>query len=120
MIVHAIALHTPPQDPVAVAVLGPPRQLPEAKDSAWVTTRAPLERAKPPGVSEALLATARGALVEGLVTNLFVVVRGDPGGASGGDGDDGEGEGVSVHTAPAGGEDGRGMAVQVDIRLTLG
>ncbi|KFM26181.1 hypothetical protein F751_4674 [Auxenochlorella protothecoides] len=55
------------------AVLGPGRALPLAKDSAWVRERAPLEGLRRPGVVEVLLADAAGGLLEGLVTNFFVI-----------------------------------------------
>uniref|UniRef100_A0A1D2A4F3 Uncharacterized protein n=1 Tax=Auxenochlorella protothecoides TaxID=3075 RepID=A0A1D2A4F3_AUXPR len=55
------------------AVLGPGRALPLAKDSAWVRERAPLEGLRRPGAVEVLLANAAGGLLEGLVTNFFVI-----------------------------------------------
>lgn len=58
------------------AVLGPGRALPLAKDSAWVRERAPLEGLRRPGAVEVLLANAAGGLLEGLVTNFFVISGG--------------------------------------------
>jgi hypothetical protein len=55
-------------------VLGPPRDVPIGKDSGWVAQRQSLEALRPPGAAEVLLATQQGALLEGLVTNLFVLV----------------------------------------------
>jgi hypothetical protein len=43
------------------------------QDSAWVAERAPFERLMPPDAAEVVLCTANGELLEGLVTNLFVV-----------------------------------------------
>jgi len=54
--VHATALHPPPPDPIAVAVMGPRRRTPAAKDSQWPARRAWLEAAKPAGVAEVILA----------------------------------------------------------------
>lgn len=44
--------------------------------------RAPLELLRPPGAAEVLLCTAEGRLLEGLVTNLFVVVADEAASAS--------------------------------------
>ncbi|KAK9819610.1 hypothetical protein WJX72_000279 [[Myrmecia] bisecta] len=72
--IHISAAHRPyPHAAVSVAVVGPPRHLPEAKDSHWVQDRRPLEERLPVGAAEGLLATLDGKLLEGLVTNLFVV-----------------------------------------------
>lgn len=73
---HASPLRTPPPEPVAAAVLGPARHTPAAKDAQWPARRAPLEAAKPAGVAEVLLAADGGnRILEGLVTNFFVVVH---------------------------------------------
>lgn len=65
--------------------------------------RRPLDQQKPAGAAEVLLCTQDGRLLEGLVTNLFVVTAGD---SSGGDsGCDSSGSGspaVTVWTAGMG------------------
>lgn len=43
------------------------------QDSAWVAQRRRLEEAKPEGAAEVLLSTQDGLLLEGLITNLFIV-----------------------------------------------
>ncbi|GAQ78468.1 hypothetical protein KFL_000130510 [Klebsormidium nitens] len=58
-----------------VAVMGPGRQMPAAKDSSWAIDRRPLEAPKPPDVGEVLLSNDGEALLEGLLTNFFVVRR---------------------------------------------
>jgi len=68
---------------VDVAVLGPPRRNPAAKDTNWVRDRRQLEaRKRDAAADEVILADDDGeVLLEGLVTNLFVVVETeDPGG----------------------------------------
>lgn len=71
---HACALPAPRTASVAAAVLGPPRTTPRAKASTWVAQRAPLEAARPADCGETVLSCAdSGALLEGLVSNLFVV-----------------------------------------------
>jgi branched-subunit amino acid aminotransferase/4-amino-4-deoxychorismate lyase len=71
---HACALPAPRTSAVAAAVLGPPRTTPRAKASTWVAQRAPLEAARPADCGETVLSCAdSGALLEGLVSNLFVV-----------------------------------------------
>ena len=90
----------------AAAVVGGPRSRPHAKDSSWVRARAPLE-AKLEGIvfdetlpsasssvakREGLLADSRGRLLEGLVTNVFVVVE-----------DEGEDEGEEEESEAKGG-----------------
>ena len=62
--------------PTWAAVLGGPREVPVGKDTAWVAQRRRLEDARPEGSGEVLLCTREGALLEGLVTNLFVVCSG--------------------------------------------
>ncbi|GAB4821896.1 hypothetical protein N2152v2_008942 [Parachlorella kessleri] len=69
---------------------GMPRSIAEAKDSAWVAARVPFEKAKPEGVAEVVLCSPQGQVLEGLVTNFFVVA------------DDGRG-GCVVLTAPSDG-----------------
>lgn len=45
----------------------------EEQDTQWVTDRAALEAAKGEGVSEVILPGDGGVLLEGLVTNFFVI-----------------------------------------------
>eukprot|EP00850_Spirogloea_muscicola_P007544 SM000038S14357 [mRNA] locus=s38:444281:448544:+ [translate_table: standard] len=63
--------------PVEVAVLGQGRLAPLAKCSTWATDRQLLEQAKPPGVAEIILSSDGNMLLEGLVTNLFIIVSCD-------------------------------------------
>jgi len=80
--VRAYAWALPPAPdrarPAAAVVVGPPRSRPAVKDSAWAVDRLDLEAALQPGAADGILASpdGRGRLVEGLVTNLFVVQRG--------------------------------------------
>eukprot|EP00850_Spirogloea_muscicola_P003176 SM000012S25438 [mRNA] locus=s12:1096641:1100924:+ [translate_table: standard] len=62
---------------VEVAVLGQGRLAPLAKCSTWATDRQLLEQAKPPGVAEIILSSNGNMLLEGLVTNLFIIVSCD-------------------------------------------
>lgn len=78
-----------------------------AQDSGWVAERQPLERQKPGGTADVLLCTQDGRLLEGLVTNLFVVVADEGGARSGrqhGDSQHGGGmpSGITVWTASMG------------------
>lgn len=63
------------QENTFATVLGPPREVPIGKDSGWVAQRQTLEALRPPGAAEILLTTQQGALLEGLVTNLFIITR---------------------------------------------
>ena len=73
--VHVVARPAQAACPVSVGVLGPPRPSPRAKHSAWISDRAWLEAARPPSCAEVILSSCCGSLLlEGLVTNLFVVV----------------------------------------------
>ena len=66
----------PPCAAAVVARGGRWRALPFAKDSAWATQRVPLEVARDEAnAAEGLLANAEGELLEGLVSNVFVVSR---------------------------------------------
>eukprot|EP00899_Mesostigma_viride_P020909 jgi/Mesvir1/2881/Mv13958-RA.1 len=87
---HAAMLHLPPlvdgrgracmSSVTEVAVLGPGRQRPSIKDSQWARERGWLTAAKQPlqpAVSEVVLSRDGDGehLLEGLVTNLFIVAR---------------------------------------------
>lgn len=68
--------HVPPSAesvPVTVMVHGAPRHWAHAKHCQWVVDRRALEDIKPPEVSEIILSSAEGELVEGLVSNFYVV-----------------------------------------------
>ncbi|KAL2622278.1 hypothetical protein R1flu_002483 [Riccia fluitans] len=58
---------------IRVAVMGPGRKLARAKDSLWASTRQGLESVKPSGTNEVILSNNGNALLEGLVTNFFIV-----------------------------------------------
>lgn len=64
-----------PPAPAAAAVLGTPRTQPLAKCSLWVAQRRRLEEARPAECAETLLSNEAGALLEGVTSNLFVVLR---------------------------------------------
>ena len=71
--VHVTPMGTSVRPPAILAVSGPPRALPDAKDSLWATERAPLEAELPENATEGLLCTADGRALEGFVNNFFVV-----------------------------------------------
>jgi len=77
---HATSLPPIPSKPVRVEIRGSPRENALAKDSSWVTERAPLEdlmRGATCGpVNELLLATAEGDLLEGSQTNFYAIIGG--------------------------------------------
>eukprot|EP00252_Welwitschia_mirabilis_P017942 TRINITY_DN40066_c0_g1_i1.p1 TRINITY_DN40066_c0_g1~~TRINITY_DN40066_c0_g1_i1.p1 ORF type:complete len:209 (-),score=36.04 TRINITY_DN40066_c0_g1_i1:304-930(-) len=56
-----------------LAVVGPGRELPSAKSSEWVRRREALEKFRSPSVTEFLLSNDGDNLLEGSVTNFFVV-----------------------------------------------
>lgn len=62
-----------PPVPAQLAVLGSGRELPLAKYSSWASVREPLERARPVGATEILLSNDGDGLLEGSVTNFFVI-----------------------------------------------
>ena len=87
--VRAYAWALPPAaeraHPGAAAVVGPARSHPSIKDSAWAAGREGLEASLPPGAADGILTSSPdggGVLLEGLVTNLFVVQRGSSGGGT--------------------------------------
>lgn len=81
LIIHASDIVNPMSNITIVDVecRGKPRKNPQIKDSAWATQRKPLERARIAGVSETILVGIDNngfhSLLEGLVTNLFVVAQ---------------------------------------------
>jgi len=56
-------------------IVGPPRKNPTVKDTTWVADRRYLEKMAPPDAMDVLLCTKDGNVLEGLITNLFVVVE---------------------------------------------
>ncbi len=73
VVVHMALVTQPLDSPVSVAVSGPGRKVPDAKDSQWARDRQPLEAQLPAGASEGLLCTDDGAVLESFVSNFFVV-----------------------------------------------
>lgn len=73
VVVHMAPVTQPLDGPVSVAVSGPGREMPDAKDSQWARDRQVLEAQLPAGASEGLLCTADGAVLESFVSNFFVV-----------------------------------------------
>jgi len=76
---HVAPLPPIPSPPVRVEVRGAPRQNAAAKDSTWVTDRAPLEELMRRGwapFNELLLVSDAGELLEGSQTNFFAVQDG--------------------------------------------
>ncbi|XP_024029293.1 uncharacterized protein LOC21397270 isoform X1 [Morus notabilis] len=66
-----------------LAVVGRRREAAEAKYSDWVRMRKPLEKLRPPSATELLLSNDGDRLLEGSVSNFFVVCREDKGEARG-------------------------------------
>lgn len=57
-----------------LAVMGPGRSLPNVKHSEWVRTRQVLEHSRPTDVTEVILSNDGDSLLEGMVSNFFVVL----------------------------------------------
>ena len=53
------------------------RRDPAAKSSAWIFQRQQMEAEKPAGVYEIFLTNARGFILEGLSSNVYIVMRGE-------------------------------------------
>lgn len=66
-------LSSPSQPSCTAAILGPPRDIPIAKDTAWVSDREYLEAMRPAGACECLLSTKNGNVLEGMITNFYVI-----------------------------------------------
>ena len=78
---HVTGLPQIPSKPVRVEIRGSPRDNALAKDSAWVSDRAPLEALMQSAscggpVNELLLANEQGQLLEGSQTNFYAVIDG--------------------------------------------
>ena len=74
---HASPLPPLPSKPVRVETRGAPRANAAAKDSAWVSARAPLEalQSKAAPMNELLLSDA-GKILEGSQTNFYAIIDG--------------------------------------------
>ena len=75
---HASPLPPLPQKPVRVETRGAPRANAAAKDSAWVSARAPLEKLQAAAhapINELLLSD-EGKILEGSQTNFYAIVDG--------------------------------------------
>ncbi|KAL4016184.1 hypothetical protein IC575_023815 [Cucumis melo] len=64
-----------PENGANLAVVGRGRDVAAAKYSDWVRRRKSLEKLRPPSVSELLLSNDGDQILEGSVTNFFVVCR---------------------------------------------
>ena len=73
---HIQPLPPLPTAPVRVEVRGAPRANALAKDSSWVSERAPLEALLRGDMHELILATETGALMEGSQTNFYAIQDG--------------------------------------------
>ncbi|CAJ1977215.1 unnamed protein product [Sphenostylis stenocarpa] len=62
-----------PKNGVHLALVGHGRNVAAAKYSDWVRIRKPLEKLRPPSVTELLLSNDGDQILEGCVTNFFVV-----------------------------------------------
>eukprot|EP01083_Nonionella_stella_P250553 865318_1 len=71
IIIHSHAM-PPPKISANLCVLGGPRPIPEAKDTQWIWDREKLERQKG-DFDEIILSDENGFLLEGLVSNVFIV-----------------------------------------------
>ncbi|RWR95548.1 D-aminoacid aminotransferase-like PLP-dependent enzymes superfamily protein, putative isoform 2 [Cinnamomum micranthum f. kanehirae] len=60
-----------------LAVVGPGREIANAKFSEWVRVRKGLEKLRPPSVTELLLSNDGDRILEGSITNFFVVCSRD-------------------------------------------
>ncbi|MBA0666285.1 hypothetical protein Goklo_002715, partial [Gossypium klotzschianum] len=84
-----------------LALLGRGRDFADAKYSDWVRLRKPLEKLKPPSVTELLLSNDGDRILEGCITNFFVICQRDKSEAEGKYLDDYNNvNSVEVQTAP--------------------
>ncbi|GFS43035.1 D-aminoacid aminotransferase-like PLP-dependent enzymes superfamily protein [Actinidia rufa] len=77
-----VGMYAPPvfgiqENGAHLALVGRGRDVADAKYSDWVRFRKPLERLRPPLTTELLLSNDGDQILEGCVTNLFVVCRKD-------------------------------------------
>eukprot|EP00537_Pseudo-nitzschia_pungens_P002656 CAMPEP_0172358452 /NCGR_PEP_ID=MMETSP1060-20121228/2762_1 /TAXON_ID=37318 /ORGANISM="Pseudo-nitzschia pungens, Strain cf. cingulata" /LENGTH=390 /DNA_ID=CAMNT_0013079663 /DNA_START=151 /DNA_END=1323 /DNA_ORIENTATION=+ len=77
---HVTSLPSLPTPPVRVEVRGSPRENAAAKNSAWVSDRAPLEalmaEAEVAPINELLLTNANDEILEGSQTNFYAIIDG--------------------------------------------
>ncbi|KAK6234074.1 hypothetical protein QUC31_006480 [Theobroma cacao] len=66
-----------------LALVGRGRDVAAAKYSAWVRLRMPLDKLRPPSVTELLLSNDGDRILEGCITNFFVICRRDKSEAEG-------------------------------------
>ncbi|WRX12881.1 Aminotransferase class IV - like 2, partial [Theobroma cacao] len=84
-----------------LALVGRGRDVAAAKYSAWVRLRMPLDKLRPPSVTELLLSNDGDRILEGCITNFFVICRRDKSEAEGNYPHDYDsGYSVEVQTAP--------------------
>ncbi|KAG4151708.1 hypothetical protein ERO13_D04G082400v2 [Gossypium hirsutum] len=84
-----------------LALVGRGRDLADAKYSDWVRLRKPLEKSRPPSVTELLLSNDGDRILEGCITNFFVICQRDKSEAEGKYLDDYNNvNSVEVQTAP--------------------
>ncbi|XP_030451071.1 uncharacterized protein LOC115673126 isoform X1 [Syzygium oleosum] len=79
-----VSAYVPPvfgagQSGARLALVGRGRSVAAAKYSDWVRLRKPLEQLRPPSVTELLLSDDGDHILEGTITNFFVVCRKDNG-----------------------------------------
>ncbi|XP_023733204.1 uncharacterized protein LOC111880899 isoform X2 [Lactuca sativa] len=77
-----VSLYTPPvfgvrTDGAHLALVGHGRDTANAKYSDWVRMRKPLEKLRPPSATELLLSNDGDHILEGCLTNFFVICRKD-------------------------------------------
>ncbi|XVE75317.1 hypothetical protein DITRI_Ditri12bG0084700 [Diplodiscus trichospermus] len=84
-----------------LALVGRGRDVAAAKYSAWVRLRKPLDKLRPPLVTELLLSNDGDRILEGCITNVFVICQKDKSEAEGKDMQDYDnGYSIEVQTAP--------------------
>ncbi|KAL4557315.1 hypothetical protein LXL04_035489 [Taraxacum kok-saghyz] len=77
-----VSLYTPlvfgvRTDGAHLALVGNGRDIPNAKYADWVRIRKPLEKLRPPNATELLLSNDGDHILEGCLTNFFVICRQD-------------------------------------------
>ncbi|DBA72941.1 hypothetical protein WJX79_007558 [Trebouxia sp. C0005] len=80
LLAYATALVLPNEtESIEVACMAPPRQLPDVKHSDWALTRQQYTDVLPATAAEGLLCSCGGELLEGFISNLFIVQPTDMG-----------------------------------------
>lgn len=100
-----LAAYVPPmfgekENGASLALVGPGREIAMAKFSDWVRVRKCLEKLRPPLVTELLLSNDGDQILEGSITNFFVVCRRDLNGAMDDPHDPRSSNSIEVQTAP--------------------